>query len=105
MLPHPPRGLSRSFERRTVRLAEDRKHPSERSGAICRVRWSGEVSGARPRHVRIGTVSRFSGLQRSPQNIKMVAKHVRLYREVDEDVDLVQQELAAATEVFAVPMP
>ena len=33
-----------------------RKHP-QRSGAICRVRWSGDVSGARPRHVRIGTES------------------------------------------------
>ena len=39
--------------------ASVRKHP-HRSGAICRVRWSGDVYGARPQHVRIGTVQPLS---------------------------------------------
>ena len=40
---------------------------------LCRVRWSGGVSGARPRHVRLRVVSRFSALQKACQNIEMAA--------------------------------
>ena len=50
-------------------VAERRKRP-HRSGAIFRVRWSGDVSGARPRHVRLRVVSRFSALQKACQNIE-----------------------------------
>ena len=53
-------------------VAERRKRP-HRSGAIFRVRWSGDVSGARPRHVRLRVVSRFSALQKACQNIEMAA--------------------------------
>ena len=40
---------------------------------ICRgtrVRWSGDVSGARPRHVRVRVVSRFSALQKGAETLK-----------------------------------
>jgi hypothetical protein len=43
------------------------------SGAICRVRWSGTASGARPRHVRVRVVSRFSALQKTGKIIEMAA--------------------------------
>jgi len=46
-----------------------RKRP-HRSGAICRVRWSGAASGARPRHVRVRVVSRFSALQKRAKILK-----------------------------------
>ena len=49
-----------------------RKRP-HRSGAIFRLRWSDDVSGARPRHVRLRVVSRFSALQKACQNIEMAA--------------------------------
>ena len=49
-----------------------RKRP-HRSGALCRVRWSGDVSGARPRHVRVRVVNRFSALQTTGKNIEMAA--------------------------------
>jgi len=42
-------------------------------GAIFRVRWSGDVSGARPWHVRVRVVSRFSALQKTCKNIEMAA--------------------------------
>ena len=51
---------------------KSRKRP-HRSGAICRVRWSGAASGARPRHVRVRVVSRFSALQKTGKNIEMAA--------------------------------
>jgi len=37
------------------------------------LRWSDDVSGARPRHVRLRVVSRFSALQKACQNIEMAA--------------------------------
>jgi hypothetical protein len=44
---------------------------------MCRVCWSGDVSGARPRHVRVRVVSRFSALQKTCKNtsIEMHSKH------------------------------
>ena len=50
-------------------VAERRKRP-HRSGAIFRVRWSDDVSGARPRHVRLRVVSRFSALQKRAKILK-----------------------------------
>ena len=35
--------------------------------------WSGAASGARPRHVRVRVVSRFSALQKTGKNIEMAA--------------------------------
>jgi len=46
------------------------------SGAIFRVRWSGAAFGARPRHVRVRVVSRFSALQKTGQNIEMAANGI-----------------------------
>jgi len=37
------------------------------------VRWSGAASGARPRHVRVRVVSRFSARQKLGKNIEMAA--------------------------------
>jgi hypothetical protein len=48
-----------------------RKRP-HRSGAICRMWWSGAASGARPRHVRVRVVSRFSALQYCKKRAKIL---------------------------------
>ena len=53
-------------------VCDIRKHPHG-SGAIFQVRWSGAASGARPRHVRVRVVSRFSALQKTCKNIEMAA--------------------------------
>ena len=55
-----------------VCFGEIRKRP-HRSGAICQVRWYGAAPGARPRHVRVRVVSRFSALQKTGKNIEMAA--------------------------------
>ena len=49
-----------------------RKRP-HRSGAIFWVWWSGDVSGARPQHLRVRVVSRFSAVQKTCKNIEMAA--------------------------------
>jgi len=63
-------GVSQTFGRQ-------RPH---RGGAICRVWWSGGVSGARQRHVWIRVVSRFSALQKTCKNIEMAANAAVLER-------------------------
>jgi hypothetical protein len=67
--------LSKSQENpglQQTEVATPRKRPHI-SGAICRVRWSGDASGAWPRHVRVRVVSRFSALQKTGKNIEMAA--------------------------------
>ena len=59
-----------------IRLYRKRPHRSLAYRTICRrfvgtrVRWSGDVSGARPRHVRVRVVSRFSALQKGAETLK-----------------------------------
>ena len=58
-----------------------RKRP-HRSGAICRVRWSGATSGARPRHVRVRVVNRFSALQTTGKNIFNIQYTILKWRQM-----------------------
>jgi hypothetical protein len=63
----------------SMRYSRKRPH---RSGAFCRVRWSGDVSGggARPRHVRVRVVSRFSALQKTCIKILKMAANASVFQ-------------------------
>ena len=66
--------------------AGSRKSCQHESGAIFQVRWSGTASGARPRHVRVRMVSRFSALQ-----TKGRAKYYNLWRQMREFSNFVSE--------------